>query len=604
MNKFPKTAIALLCLASSTAAIAQTSNQDKLEEIVITAKGEQSISDIINTAHVFTEIDIVSAQAKSLPALLERIAGVSVSDSGGRGSTTGVFVRGISSSQTIVLIDGVRVGSATLGAAALNSYPIEAIERIEVLKGPFSGIYGADAVGGVIQLFTKKGSDGAKVVSASVGSDGLGEANIALGFGDQRNSFQISAQREEVDGIDRTSIITGGNNDEDAFEETAFSLGGQLTLGDNSVVKLNLLATDSTVEFDNLFGDGTGNLTDNETLSTAINLTHSFSDNLRWSTTIGTNEDEAITTSAFPSTFVTNRDSLGTELSFIATEQTLITAGVDFYEEDIESSNDFPVTERDNKAVFAQLQTGAGAFDFVASLRNDDNSAYGSDTNGSIALAYQLTDHVRLSGSYGTAFVAPSFNFLYFPFFGNPNILPEESESFEVSLSGNHGSTNWRVSAYQNDVENLFSFNPETFLAANIGEAEFNGIEAEINTQLFDWQLGIQADVLDANNAITGEQLDDRAESSLSVNANRSFGKVDLNFDLRAETGRVDRGGTEIAGYGLFDVSAVYRVSDNFSVLANVDNIFDKDYTVNLATATERFNTEGRQAKLSLRYNF
>lgn len=605
-----KSAIAIACALSFTAntsgVYAQSGAQASTDqdEIVVTAKGRQSISDIINTAHVYTEQDIIAAQVKSIPALLERIGGISISDSGGRGSATGVFVRGISSSQTIVLIDGVRVGSATLGAAALNSYPVEALERIEVLKGPFSGIYGADAVGGVIQLFTKKGDDAQKIISASAGSDGLAEASVALGFGNERNSLHISAHREETDGIDRTSILTGANDDEDAFEETAFSLGGKLTLGDNTVAKLNILATDNTVEFDNLFGNGAGNLTENETLSTALNITHRFSDSVRWSTTLGFNEDEAETTSSFPSTFITNRDSLGTEVEIQATEKTIITAGLDYYEEDIESSNNFPVTNRDNTAIFAQLQTRAGALDFVASLRSDDNSAYGSETNGSVAVGYQLTDGLRANASYGTAFVAPSFNFLYFPFFGNPDLLPEESENVELSLAGNVGITTWRVAAYQTDVENLFSFNPSTFLAANVGEAELKGLEVQVQTQVSDWLLGLQADILDAENKITGEQLDDRPERTLSLNASRDFGALQLNFDLRAETGRVDRGGTDVAGFGLFDVSATYNVSDNFSILANIDNIFDKDYTLNLATSTDRFNTEGRQAKVTLRYSF
>ncbi len=601
------TSIAIASALVSTSSIAQTSTSnraDNLDEVIVTAKGEQTLADLINTAHIFNEQDIVAAQVKSIPELLSTIGGIDISDSGGRGSATGVFVRGISASQTIVLIDGVRVGSATLGAAALNTYPIEAIERIEVLKGPFSGIYGADAVGGVIQLFTKKGGNAEKVLSVSAGSDSLGEASLSLGFGNDDNSLQISAHREETDGIDRTSITTGGNDDRDSYEETAFSLGGKLTLGDTTVAKLNILATDSTVDFDNLFGNGVGNNTENETLSTALNISHRFSDNLIWSTTVGTNEDEAVTSSSFPSVFTTNRDSLGTELQYRASSSTIITAGVDYYEEDIESTTVFPETNRDNKAIYAQLQTWSAGFDLVASLRSDDNSAYGSETNGSIALAYQINDSLRASASYGTAFVAPSFNFLYFPFFGNPDILPEDSNNIEVSLTGIIGDTDWRVSAYQTDVKNLFSFNPATFLAANVGEAEFKGIEAEIHTTLFDWQLGVQASLLDAKDQQTGAQLDDRPEQTLSINASKSFGDFDLSFDLRSESGRVDRGETPVAGYGLFGVSAIYRVNDQLNVLANIDNVFDKDYTVNLATSTARFNTQGRQAKLTIRYVF
>ena len=601
-----RTSIGLAALVGASLNVtAHGQNEDPIaDEIIVTAKGEQTLANTLTTAHVFTADDIERAQVKSIPALLQRIGGISARDSGGRGSQTTVFVRGVSASQTIVLIDGVRVGSATLGAAALNAYPVEAIERIEVLKGPFSGIYGADAVGGVIQLFTKKGVANEAVVSATVGSDSLREANLALGLGDGRNSLHISAQTEETNGIDRTSIVTNGNGDRDGYEETSFSLGGQLSFGDATVAKLNILSTDSTVEFDDLFSTDIGNLTDTQTLSTALSVTHQFNDSLSWSTTFGSNEDELKTMSAFPSEFTTNRDSFGTEITKKFSESTILTTGVDYYEEDIESSTIFPVTNRDNKAVYAQLQTSVNALNVVASLRKDDNSAYGNETNGSLAVGFEINEGLRASASYGSAFVAPSFNFLYFPFFGNPDILPEESDNVELSLIGEQANTYWRVSAYQTDVENLFSFDPNTFLAANIGEAELKGIEVEIQTLAFDWQFGIQADLLDAEDKMSGEKLDDRAERSLSINANRDFGNLSLSMDLRAESGRFDRGGTPLAGYGLFDISAVYAVSDSLTVLANIDNVFDKDYTVNLATGTDRFNTEGRQANITLRYSF
>jgi vitamin B12 transporter len=198
----------------STAALAQQIQDDEaISEIVVTAKGQQELIDVLPTSHILTAADIEASQAQDIPDLLDQISGLSVRDSGGRGSATGFFLRGTSSSQTIVLIDGVRVGSATLGSATLNAYPIEAIERIEVVKGPLSGIYGADAVGGVIQLFTKKGGEGLGEITATIGSDSLTEYGLAFNGGNDKHSFRISAHAEDTDGIDRTSILTGGNDD-------------------------------------------------------------------------------------------------------------------------------------------------------------------------------------------------------------------------------------------------------------------------------------------------------------------------------------------------------------------------------------------------------
>jgi vitamin B12 transporter len=504
-----------------------------------------------------------------------------------------------------VLIDGVRVGSATLGAAALNSYPIEAIERIEVLKGPFSGVYGADAAAGVIQLFTKKGGDGVGSVQASVGSDSLEEFDVSFNAGDARNSLHISAHSETTDGIDRTSILSGGNDDIDSFEETAFALGGKLSFGEFTSASINLLATDSTVDFDNTFGTDPGLQTESETFSSALSLNTQLSDSIDWNITLGSNKDQAETNGAFPSDLTTNRDTAGTELVFTLGGESVLTAGVDYYEEDIKSpTTTFPITNRDNKGAFAQFTTRAGAVGFAASLRYDDNSAYGTETNGSVAMSYQLSDNVDATVSYGTAFSAPSFNFLYFPFFGNPDLLPEESESFELRLNGRTGDLSWYVAAYKSDFKNLFSFNPNTFLAANVGEAEIEGIEASLSTAWAGWDLTVAADLLSATNKQTGIELDDRAEQTIALLASKNFGKLDLEFKAKSESGRYDRSGTELASYTLFDINASYRINDRLSLLAKVDNLFDKDHTVNLISATERYNTQGRQAKMSLRFNF
>lgn len=608
-NKITATRFAIpifsACLAgASYAADTQSTDAQDIPEIVVTAKGNRTLAETLPTAHVITLEQIELAQIRDIPELLDTIAGVSVRDSGGRGSATSVFVRGTANSQIIVLVDGVRVGSASLGAAALNSYPIEAIARVEVVKGPLSGIYGADAAGGVIQLFTKKGGQGLGAATASIGSDSLTEYGLAFNGGNDRNSFHISAQFEETDGIDSTSILTGGNGDRDGFEETAFSFGGKLTLTDRTVANLSVLYSDSTVDFDNTFGADTGFFTDNKNFSSALNITSRLSDRMSWSTTLGINEEEADTNSSFPSTFKTERDSLGTELQLALSDNSTLTVGADYYEENLESTTEFPVSDRDNTGAFALLQTQSGAFGFVGSLRYDDNSAYGSDTNGSLAVSYDFTGDVRAVLSYGTAFAAPSFNFLYFPFFGNPDILPEESESVELSILGNTGAFDWRVSAYKNDIENLFSFDPQTFLAANIGEAEIQGLELELNTRVAEWDLAVGLDFLSAEDKDSGTELDDRAEQTLALTASRNFGPLDLRFDVKLEDGRFDNRGTELSSYGLFDISARYQVSPQFSVSANVDNIFDKDYTVNLIGANDRYNTEGRQAKLSLRYNF
>jgi vitamin B12 transporter len=153
-------------------------------------------------------------------------------------------------------------------------------------------------------------------------------------------------------------------------------------------------------------------------------------------------------------------------------------------------------------------------------------------------------------------------------------------------------------------VTDLFSFDPVTFLAANIGEADIKGIETELVTTIADWSLTLNLDFLSAEDKDSGIELDDRAERTFALSASRNFNKLDLRFDLKAESDRFDNRGTELSSYALFDVSAIYRINQKIKLLANIDNVFDKDYTVNLIGSNDRYNTLGRQAKLTIRYDF
>jgi vitamin B12 transporter len=173
-----------------------------------------------------------------------------------------------------------------------------------------------------------------------------------------------------------------------------------------------------------------------------------------------------------------------------------------------------------------------------------------------------------------------------------------------VKLEGINDSFAWAVVAYKSDFTNLFSFNPNTFLAANVGEAEIEGVEASLSTSIADWDFSVNADLLSAKNVQTGLELDDRAEQTIALKASKDFGAFDLLFNLKSESNRFDRSGTELSSYTLFDVAANYDVNDKVRISANVDNLFDKDFTLNLINSTERYNTEGRQAKISVKVSF
>lgn len=573
-------------------------------EIVITAKGQQTLADVAATSHIITADEIKTSQAKDVTDVLNMISGVSIRNSGTRGSSSGVFVRGTTGSQIVVLIDGIRSGSPTLGSTELAHLPIEAIERIEIVKGPLSGLYGADAIGGVIQIFTKKGSpEGNGNIAISAGSNGFKKGVVSLNAGNEKNNFRAILATEETDGIDSTSILSGGNGDDDGFEANNINLSGNFALSSTTNLSISHLQTDNEVEFDNTFGDDTGYFSENDIKNTSVALNSALSNSLKWSTTLGKQIDKA-ETPAFSSSIEGDRLSLTSQIEKQLATGQVITVGIDAYNEDINSSNAFPVTDRDNKGLFAQLQNNFGSFGMVANLRFDDNSAYGNDTNGSLAINSQLSETTRLTVSYGTAFRAPTFNDLYFPGFGNPEIQPEESESFEISLRGNTSAAQWRVSAFNTDVKNLIGFDSATFLAANTSNASLQGLEFEIGTNVSDWYIAANLDLLSAEDDSTGIELDDRAEKTLNLSASRSFGAFGARVDVLAEDGRHDLSGTEVPSFVKIDLGASYAVSKNLAFSAKINNLLDKDYSVNLISPTDSYNTEGRTFSITGKYSF
>jgi len=576
------------------------------DEIIVTAtKGMQSLKATLPTAHVINSIDIERMQPRDLPSLLGRVSGVSFRDSGGRGSTSGVFIRGAASSQIIVLIDGVRSASATTGATALENIPVESIERIEIVKGPLSGLYGADAMGGVIQVFTKRGqtSGVAGSARANYGTHRTQDYGISVSGGNDNVQFYGSVSKEDTAGIDRTDLSSAGNGDRDGFEEHSGSLSLSAQFNERLSAQLNYLKSDSRSDFDNVYGTDTGRYSDSTVENVSSKVLFNPSDVVSLSVDLGYFSDHLVTP-AFSSDIQTRRRSIALQGDVRLSGASVVTFGADYYDDDVTTLSAFAETERDNEGYFVQWQGRVGHASVVTSLRYDDNEAYGDDTNGSFSLGYPLSGSVQLVASYGTAFKAPTFNDLFFPGYGNPNVLPEESETFELALKGYMDDVDWRLSLYRSNVDDLIGYDFSTFTAGNTKNATLEGVELALQTTLWGWNVSSNLDYLEARDADSNEYLDDRAVWTANLSAGRGFGNLYVSVDAKAEHGRHDRSGSDVGGFAVWGLSAVYDVAENVKVSARVDNLFDKNYTLNLATSNVSYETEGTVAKFGVEYTF
>ncbi|WP_020680836.1 TonB-dependent vitamin B12 receptor [Marinobacterium rhizophilum] len=584
-------------LLGSSVVLADTANT--LSPVIVTAtRTAQTADETLASVTVITREQIEREQASNLPELLGRVPGVQMINNGGRGKNSSIFMRGTNSDQVLVLIDGIKAGSATLGAVSFEHLALDQIERIEIVRGPRSSLYGSEAIGGVIQIFTRKGGEGVKPrVSAEVGSHGSRELAVGLSGGTRKSWYNLSLSDFSTDGFDSR---IGLEPDNDGYDNQSVALSAGHRLNEVAELSVNWSRNEGENEF-----DGNPNASDNdlEVLGAKLRLSPTAEWNLDLSVGRSTDESTNFTDGVFFSRFDTERDvaSLVSEHFFGDVSQ--LTWGLDYQEDQVSSNSDFAVRSRDNVGVFGLYQLFFGRQDLAFSLRHDDNEQFGSQNTGSVAWGLELAPHMRLVASYGTAFKAPTFNDLYWPGAGNPALQPEESESWELGLSGDHAGVRWSANLYQTDVDNLIAWQPSPtpldpfrWIPMNVNEARIRGLELVASTRIAHWDLSSSLDLLDPKDRSDDSVLNRRARKVLNVSADRDFGRYSVGGALQAVGKRPD-GSEWLGGYTKVDLRAGYQLAQDWSLKGRIENLFDKDYQTAAA-----FNQDGRTYWLSLHY--
>jgi len=557
------------------------------DEIVVTAtRTSQTPDGALASTTVITRKDIERSQAVSVQDLLQGLPGVSIANNGGPGKATSVLLRGTNSDHVVVLIDGIKVGSATLGTASFQDFPVAQIERIEVVRGPLSSLYGSEAIGGVIQIFTRKGG-GALTPSASVmlGSYNTRQATANLSGGGENSWINIGLSQLETDGFNACKgSLTAGcftiEPDKDGYRNTSLNLGGGYRFKPGSEVDFHLMRAQAHNDFDG----SSQNQSASVQQAVGINLKHQASELWSFKLSAGQSQDDSdnFLNGAFKSRFDTRRNTLSWQNDLTLTPDHLFTLGLDRQEDNVSSTKLYTVTSRDNTGLFAQYQGRSGKQDFKLSMRRDNNSQFGAHTTGNAAWGRALMDDLRVTLAYGTAFKAPTFNQLYYPGFGNPNLNPERSRSLEAGLSGKVGSGRWSLNAFETRVVDLIGFDGTTNPAN--ASARIRGLDASTALRLAEWDtrlnLTLQEPENRSNTTNKGKVLNRRAEQSLRLDLDRDFGPYRMGTTLRAEGRRYDNlaNTTKLAGYGLVDLRAEYRLSKDLRLQARVENLLDKDY--------------------------
>lgn len=603
----------LLCISFAQAqepaqevAIAST----LLDTVIVTAsRVSETQSDSLAAVSVLERADIERLQAVDLIQLLAGLPGVSLSNTGGAGKETSLFLRGTESDHVLVLIDGIKVGSATSGKAALEQIPLDQIERMELVRGPRSSLYGSEAIGGVLQIFTRRG-DGAGLVpsfSAFGGNRGSATTEAGLRGGIGKAWYAASLSGRSTDGINAQR--SANEPDDDGYAQLAGALRGGWRFDKGAELSAHWLRADGDSDYDSRFSVGDDSTeTRLEVLGAQARMPLLPVWQASLSAGLSRDESDIELDDVRTARFDTRREHFSwlNELRLGGAHS--LAVGADHLRDHVDSTAAFAIDARTDTGAFAQYQASFDEHELQLSLRHDDDEQFGEHTTGGAAWGWRFTPGLRASASYGSAFRAPSFNELYFPNFGNPDLGPEKARSTEIGLDGRHPHWSWSLHAYHTEIDDLIAtvlVDPDNFVFApvNVAEARIVGVEAVVGTRLAAWRVQTTLSWLDpedrSGGASDGKVLRRRAKESGRIDVDRDFGRGSLGASIVAVGKRYeDAANTQtLAGYATLALRGEWHLLPAWTLQASIGNALDKDYE----TARD-YNQPGIGYWLGLRY--
>ncbi len=565
-----------LLLALNIAVAASAQQIAPKDTIIVTAtRTEISINDAIVPVTVITRDQIEQSLASDLAELLRFEAGIDIGRNGGPGQTTSVFLRGTESNHTLVLIDGVRINPGTIGGAAIQNIAPELIDHIEIVKGARSALFGTDAIGGVINIITRRSTRSHLEGSVGTGSFNTRSVFASGGSRSDNGEFGVSINWQESDGF---PVRTGSDLDR-GYENLSANIYLQRRLGLNDVAIRHWQAA-GTVEYLDFFLSPLDQ--DFMNASTAIEILTPVAERAQSKLLLSHVVDD-IKQNQSDDFVETRRTSVDWQYSFAAGNHTLV-GGVYLMDETARTVSFGSGFEEDTavKAVFVEDQWSAERHQSFLAIRLTDHETFGQETTWNAEYAFDISDRWTLNAGVGHAFRAPDATDRY-GFGGNPALMPEIADEVQLGLRF-YPASRHRLSLelYQNDIEDLieFVFDPVTFQGQvrNISRAEIRG--AQITYEYRGDGFGLRTILVrqKADNATDGVRLLRRAEESLTVSLTKDIGKHKVGLSVLASGDREDFGGVNLDSYVLANLTGQMLLGSKWQLNARVENLLDEEY--------------------------
>ena len=602
----------------------------KTSNVFVTAtRTPISKKNVIADITIISEEEIKLAGSSSLPELLQRQPGIEISNNGGPGKVSTLFLRGASSTHSVILLDGIRIDSATAGLTAIENIPLSQIEKIEIVRGPASSLYGQDAIGGVIQIFTKKGLNGFKpYISFGYGKYNTSIAQGGIRGGDDKTSYAINLSSQSSTGFsafepNANSPANIYNLDKDGYRNKSASASLSHKINEKFDINFQYFLSQGKNKYDNSSDNyyqrfSYENSQDQESISGTVNsqLTNYWKSSLR----VGRGIDDYVEKQSYsffgPGGYI-DKDNVYKTIQNQITWQNdiLLPLGslVLLYDKLDQKINvtdtSYSKKDRQNDAYMIGYNLSQASHNFQANVRKDFNSVYRDAATGNIGYSYAINSNWSIASSFGTAFRSPTFNYLYAGSYANPDLQPEKSKNVEAQLKYQSDTEFFSFVTFKNKITDfIISDSTTNFRPYNINTAEIYGATVSSSHFMNHFQVKSSFTVQSPMNESADKYLPRRSNFFGTVGLNYFIQNWNLGFEATGSGNRYNDAANlfNIPGYIKTNLFADYQINKNLTMNARVDNVLGKNYTYayegNPTTDGFRYQTPSQSFFISLRY--
>ncbi|WP_188008979.1 TonB-dependent receptor domain-containing protein [Grimontia hollisae] len=561
------------------------------DTLVVTAsRFEQPVENVVAPITVVTRAEIDQSQAKTLTEVLRRLPGVEMGSNGGIGQNSSLFLRGTNSNHSLILVDGVRMNNSLTAGINLNRFPLNQIERIELIRGSGVAMYGSDAIGGVLNIITRSapGSD-AKKISAGIGSKDYREGNFSVNSDiSDKGHLKVAGGFQETEGFNVQPKPGLNDGDKHGFDGNQLMVNYEHAIAEGWVGFTSIRWFENTGQYNHYdYGAMSYKVANSESESTSYTAKLEYNKNGYQSFLIFNYQDDS-TVDTLP--------GQATPISKIGTEQTHIQwanqyqlnenigfqGGLDWRTEKLDDDSigwnaSIAGERRENIGGYVGATGQYGSLTLLSNIRFDKHDTYDEYTTWSVGSIYQLNENHHLKASFGTSFKAPNYK----EFADNPSLNAEEARNIEFGWTGKFNPVTLSVAAYDNKIDNLIIYYAPEYDAFNV-DARIRGVEVEalFNTGILAHTLVLEyKDPKDSK----GAQLPRRSKENLKWIGEMSVSDFDLSLTYiyvgeRPDLSTLDASVDKLDAYSLWDFAATYWVNDELALRGRIDNLFDEKY--------------------------